>query len=194
MRYSFGYSVFLMGLAACSLPPLNDGGNNSDNITSDPAYLELKKQEGQPARAENPPVTVRPPTEASRDGTISNSQDFGAIKARETIASDAAKLEELKSNYEIVRPGAAPTRRSEINLAKYALAQTNQVGQKVYSRFAWRGHRAKKKCARYASADDAQTDFLKTGGPRNDIRGIDPDGDGYACNWSPAVYHSLIGQ
>ena len=62
-----------------------------------------------------------------------------------------------------------------------------------YTRFAFSSRKAEKNCRVYTSADEAQTDFLKMGGPQKDKRGIDPDGDGYACGWSPAVYRSLIG-
>jgi hypothetical protein len=74
------------------------------------------------------------------------------------------------------------------------LSQTNPVGQKAYSRSILTGRRAEKKCALYASADDAQLDFLRSGGPQSDRRGIDPDGDGYACNWSPEVFRNMLGQ
>ena len=137
---------------------------------------------------------VKTNTAVKANGDISNSQDFQVVKANETIASDAAKLEELKSSYEIVQPGAAPRRGSDLNLAQYALAQNNPVGNKLYTRFPLGGKRAKRKCAAYGSHDEAQTEFLKSGGPKKDRRGIDPDGDGYACGWSPEVYRALLGQ
>ncbi len=143
--------------------------------------------------------TAKPaaPVLTEGDGSISNSQDFETVKASETIESDAAKLEALKSQYEIVQPGAAPTRdgSSNVNLAKFAAAQTNPVGQKAYSRFSISGARkAARKCAEYSVADDAQTEFLARGGPQKDTLGLDPDGDGYACSWSPKVYKALLGQ
>lgn len=137
---------------------------------------------------------VQTNTAAKTSGEISNSQDFQVVKANETIASDAAKLEALKSTYEIVQPGAAPRRGSDLNLAKYALSQSNPVGKKIYTRFPLGGKRAKRKCAAYGSNEEAQTEFLKSGGPQKDRRGIDPDGDGYACDWSPEAYRALIGQ
>ncbi|KAB7610349.1 hypothetical protein F9L33_13685 [Amylibacter sp. SFDW26] len=128
------------------------------------------------------------------DGSISNSQDFTVVTSKETIESDAAKLEALKSQYKVVQPGAAPRRSSDVNLAEFALAQTNPVGQKAYSRFGIAGGRkAERKCAAYTTADDAQADFLQRGGPQKDGIGLDPDGDGYACSWSPATYKALLG-
>jgi len=128
------------------------------------------------------------------DGAISTSQDFKTVTSKETIESDAAKLEALKSQYKIVQPGAAPRRTSDVNLAQFALGQTNPVGQKAYSRFGIGGERkAERKCATYTTADDAQTAFLQRGGPERDSLGVDPDGDGYACGWSPATYKALLG-
>ena len=213
MRYFIRFSILALGLAACTTTQPNDADQYFDKITPDPAALERTAAENRLKRAEDQPLTVRPPAETgdtvtvdltgnkptpSRvdpegDGTISNSQNFKVVTARETIASDAAKLEELKKDYEIVQPGATPTRGSGINLAKYALSQNNPVGQKAYSRSVFNGRRVAKKCAAYISADDAQLDFLRSGGPQNDRRGIDPDGDGYACSWSPAVFRGMLG-
>jgi len=215
MRYHFGISLLAVILAGCATTPPNDGDQYFDRITPDPAALERTAEENRLKQAENQPQTVRLPADATVDtatvdvikakpkktksstegsGLISDSQDFGAVKSRETIASDAAKLDELKSNYEIVQPGATPRRGAGINLAKYALAQNNPVGNKIYKRLPLGGLRGKKRCANYISADEAQLAFLKSGGPQRDTRGVDPDGDGYACDWSPAVYRSLIGQ
>jgi hypothetical protein len=215
MRYLLRFSFLTVMLAACSQTIPNDGPEYFDSITPDPASLERKAQEDRLLQAEGLAVTVRPPAEGTvssdatvmpanrsaetntvplSDGTISNSQDFQTAKANDTIASDAAKLQQLKDNYQIIQPGAAPVRVSDINLAKYALAQTNPVGQKTYNRFSVGGAKAKRKCERYISADEAQLDFLKSGGPEKDRNGIDPDGDGYACNWSPDVFRAMIGQ
>ncbi len=211
MRKFLGVTFLLSVLAACSVSAPNDGPNDApgyfDSTTPDPATLEGKAQENRLAQAEEQPQTVLPPsgdTASAKDktkvipegdGSISNSQDFGATKAKESIESDAEKLKLLKENYEIVEPGKLPVRpNGEINVAKYALSQSNPVGTKIYSRFSMGGFRLKKKCEGYASADEAQADFLRRGGPKRDPRGIDPDGDGYACAWTPDVYRAMIGQ
>ncbi len=206
MRHFIEFSILALGLVACTATQPNDADQYFDSITPDPASLErtaaenrLKQAEGRAPAGETVTVdlaanTTKPIEVVTEgDGTISTSQDFKVVKSRETIASDAAKLEELKQDYEIVQPVATPTRGSGINLAKYALSQTNPVGQKAYSRSILTGRRAEKKCAAYASADDAQLDFLRSGGPQSDRRGIDPDGDGYACGWSPEVFRSMVG-
>ena len=68
--------------------------------------------------------------------------------------------------------------------------QTNHArGTRVYSRIGLRSRaRFERNCAEYASADLAQIDFLERGGPQRDRRSLDPDGDGYACNWDPAPF------
>ena len=43
-------------------------------------------------------------------------------------------------------------------------------------------------CAAFASPDQAQIDFLARGGPERDRKGLDPDGDGFACSWNPAPF------
>jgi len=207
MRKFIGVTFLLSVLAACSSTNPNDGGQYFDHVTPDPATLQGKAQVKPLTQAEGQPQTVLPPSDGAAspkkktkiapegDGSISNSQDFAATKAKESIKSDAAKLQQLKENYEIVQPGKLPRRpNGEINLAEYALSQNNPVGTKIYSRFSIGGFRVKKKCDGYASADEAQADFLKRGGPQRDTRGIDPDGDGYACSWSPDVYRAMLGQ
>lgn len=206
MRYFIKFSILALGLAACTTTQPNDGDQYYDKTAPDPAALErtaaenrLKQAEGVAPAGDTVTVDLTggktKPVEVGTegDGTISTSQDFKVVKSRETIASDAAKLEGLKKDYEIVQPGATPTRGSGVNLAKYALSQNNPVGQKAYSRSILSGRRAEKKCALYASADDAQLDFLRSGGPQSDRRGIDPDGDGYACGWSPVVFRNMVG-
>ncbi len=121
---------------------------------------------------------------------LSDEQDFQAVSARETIQSDAERRAALASQYEVVQPTALPTRvASGPNIVEYALTAPNTKGQEWYSRFMLSGEgRFLRNCAKYASADEAQRDFLARGGPDRDPRGLDPDGDGFACGWDPAPY------
>jgi hypothetical protein len=214
MRKIVGFTLLMFGLAACATPPPNDGDQYFDRITPDPAALERQAQQDRLAKAETQPETVLPPSgdvatttpegtadvertaiSTEGDGSLSNAQDFESVTARETIKSDAQRLKDLKENYEIVQPGQLPKRSGGgINLAKYALSQTNPVGNKIYKRISLGGGKAARKCATYISADEAQIAFLKGGGPKTDRRGLDPDGDGYACRWTPKSFQSMIGQ
>jgi hypothetical protein len=77
-------------------------------------------------------------------------------------------------------------------VVSYALSTTNAVGQKLYRRsiFALPALAARN-CAEYPSDDAAQEAFLAAGGPERDRLNLDPDGDGFACNWDPAPYRRL---
>ena len=64
-------------------------------------------------------------------------------------------------------------------------------GQEWYARFVFSGEgRMLRNCNGYANPDDAQRDFLARGGPERDPRGLDPDGDGFACAWDPAPFRA----
>lgn len=139
-----------------------------------------------PAQPAQPQVQV-----ASESGTgISDTQDFGAITSRESRQSDAAKLAALRASYQTVEPTELPRRPDgSVNLASYAISQKHPVGTRVYSRF----NRSQNNCTRYRKdQDEAQRVFLQNGGPEKDRRQLDPDGDGFACDWNPDTYRRLL--
>ena len=89
-----------------------------------------------------------------------------------------------------IAPSAVPKRPSSTgpNIVAYALSTTNQPGQSLYRRGLASQSRAVRACARFSSPDLAQQAFLEGGGPERDRRGLDPDGDGFACEWDPRPY------
>jgi hypothetical protein len=125
---------------------------------------------------------------------ISDEQDFNAVASRETIASDAERLQRNRANYQVIPPTALPERPSDTgpNIVQYALTTGNGVGEPAYSRSAVRLTSPDAACARYASADLAQEAFLANGGPARDPRGLDPDGDGFACDWDPGPFRAAL--
>lgn len=128
---------------------------------------------------------------------ISDEQDFDAVSERESIESDAERLARAAEAYQVVQPTALPERPANTgpDIVAYALGAPNRVGQPWYSRFMFSGQRRfERNCASYRSAEEAQRDFLARGGPERDSRGIDPDGDGFACNWDPAPYLAAVGR
>ncbi|WP_420858969.1 hypothetical protein [Marivivens marinus] len=134
------------------------------------------------------------PTVINNSG-ISDEQDFDAVAGRESIESDAERLSRMADQYQIVDPGAVPTRHGDAgpNIVEYALNAPNAKGQEWYSRFIMSGQgRFQRNCAKYASPDEAQRDFLSRGGPERDPRGIDPDGDGFACGWDPEPFRAAV--
>lgn len=130
------------------------------------------------------------PTLANNPG-ISDEQDFSAVTSRESIESDAQRRAAQAAAREQVAPTMLPTRPSNTgpNIVAYALSAPNQKGQEWYSRSLLSGQsRFERNCAGYNTPDAAQRDFLARGGPERDPRGIDPDGDGFACGWDPAPF------
>lgn len=79
----------------------------------------------------------------------------------------------------------APTAPSTPLLARYAAATGHNPGTRVWQR---RGTSNPQACAAYADAAAAQTAFIMRGGPAQDPLGLDADGDGYVCGWTPAAY------
>ncbi|MEY4982768.1 MAG: hypothetical protein RIR62_1034 [Pseudomonadota bacterium] len=121
--------------------------------------------------------------------SISDEQDFDAVAARETIESDAARIERNRQQYTVIQPTALPERtETGPNIVQYALQTTHNPGTQVHSRSALRFTDPQAACARYASPDLAQQAFLEAGGPERDRRGLDPDGDGFACSWDPRPF------
>ncbi|MGZ9811087.1 hypothetical protein ACXN5S_11535 [Pseudoroseicyclus sp. H15] len=128
---------------------------------------------------------------------ISDENSFEAVSSRETIESDAERLAENAAQYQVVQPTALPQRTGDSgpNIVEYALSAPNAKGQEWYSRSIIQiPGNFSRHCADYNSPDEAQRDFLARGGPERDPRGIDPDGDGFACGWDPAPFRAAVGR
>lgn len=160
-------------------------GNTARAPLAAPGAISSEAQGGGsvPAPAGNraAPVPARP-------AGISDEQDFGAVSARETIESDAARIAANRAAYVQIQPTDLPQREGDNgpSIVAFALATNNPVGAQLYSRSRLSSMaRFKRNCAKYTSSDLAQQDFLRRGGPQRDPKGIDPDGDGFACYWDP---------
>lgn len=199
-------SLILLAAVACAPEPQSRGGY-FDSLTPDPSAFERREQERRLIEAEiqaGTATTADAPLSEDGDAApgqdfalnggdrptgLSRTQDFSVISERETIESDAARLRALASEYEVIQPEPLPERTSEINLAAYAINQTNQLGNKIYIRQGG----GDSTCFRYSrDQDQAQRVFLAAGGPKLDPRNLDPDGDGYACKWTPDAYRRLV--
>ncbi|NVO54474.1 hypothetical protein HW561_01555 [Rhodobacteraceae bacterium B1Z28] len=126
---------------------------------------------------------------------ISDEQDFAAVSGRRTIESDAALIQQNRQTYEVVAPTAVPERGSDgqPNIVQYAISTSNPVGTQLYSRAGFNLQaKAQRNCAQFPSSDQAQIEFLSNGGPQRDRKGLDPDGDGYACSWDPSPFRSAV--
>ncbi len=124
---------------------------------------------------------------------ISDENDFSAVSAQRDIQDDAAMIAQNRAQYQVIAPTDLPTRpgTNRPNIVEYALRTTNPRGTALYDRSSFRADaKYQKACAGYTSADLAQEDFLALGGPEKDRKGMDPDGDGFACTWDPAPFRA----
>jgi hypothetical protein len=126
---------------------------------------------------------------------ISDEQDFQAVSSRETIESDKARIAANKANYQQIAPTALPERTGEAvsPVVAYVLSAPNGLGEAIYDRRATKPETYQKACQRYATAEAAQAAFLKSGGPKRDGKKMDPDGDGYACDFDPTPFRQAAG-
>ena len=118
-----------------------------------------------------------------------------AVSAQRDIAADAERLRAAREQYRVATP--TELRRPDEtgpNVFGYALGPARPVGtQGAYGRGLGASQgRAVTRCATYSSVDRAQEEFLAAGGPERDRLGLDPDGDGNACAWDPAVVRNLV--
>lgn len=149
-----------------------------------------------PAPAAAPATAPEVQVAAIGNPGISDEQNFDAVSTRETIESDAERLARQRQTFEVVQPQAIPDRPGDNspNIVAYALSTNNLVGQPVHRRSGNVSDSAfQRACARYTTSDQAQEAFLKAGGPKSDRRGLDPDGDGFACYWDPTPFRAAKG-
>lgn len=136
-----------------------------------------------------------PAPQLAGNSGISDENDFEAVAARQSIESDAARLQRQRAQYQQVQPVAVPQRDGDTgpNIVRYALSTSNPRGVRVHSRSGLNlKARNQRNCAEFASPDQAQIAFLEAGGPERDRQALDPDGDGYACGWDPAPYRQAV--
>ncbi|TNF60319.1 MAG: hypothetical protein EP307_08775 [Rhodobacteraceae bacterium] len=135
-----------------------------------------------------------PPLQLENPG-ISDENDFAAVSGRETIESDAQRIAQNRAQYQVITPTAVPTRTGDAqpNIVQFALETRHAKGTRVWQRVGLNlAARAQRNCAEFPSPDLAQIAFLEAGGPVRDRRGLDPDGDGFACAWDPTPFRSAV--
>ena len=145
-------------------------------------------------RGNAPAGIVETTSEMKGSATISDEQDFAAVSGRETIESDKQRIERNRAQYQIDQPTALPQRAGDTgpNIVEFAISANNPRGTQVYKRSSLQLTNYNKACAKFASPDLAQEAFLASGGPVKDRKGLDPDGDGYACGWDPAPFRAAV--
>ena len=133
-----------------------------------------------------PPVRVSPaaPTVAMTEAF--NRQTRAMILAAEAPLGGGAAPETVAAE-----PLESVTDTTAV--AAFALATDHAVGTPLYARRSGGISDGTAACDRYETADEAQRAFLAVGGPESDPLGLDPDGDGFACAWSPEPYRRMVG-
>lgn len=150
---------------------------------------------GTPITTSDAPLQASPdnpaPTVATSATGISQENDFGAVSDQRTIQDDAALIAQNRAQYTVIQPTDLPSRSGDEgpNIVAYALQTTNPVGAPIYTRGGFFAEaRFQRNCAAYVTSDQAQSEFLARGGPQRDRLGLDPDGDGFACDWDPTPF------
>ena len=116
------------------------------------------------------------------------------MSALRSIESDAAAIARNRAQYVVIQPTELPRRSGDggPNIVEFALRTTNPKGVSLYRRSSLSFQNHERNCAQYASADQAQIEFLARGGPQRDRLSLDPDGDGFACDWDPRPFRSAV--
>ena len=223
MRYAAIIAVSLLAVSACS-PDIPDSGATANAPGTEPVAVApldaagaaaavlgvadptapLPGEAPAPAPATGAPLsamapgaaTSTDPADPNSTAPISDEQSFEAVTARETIASDAERIDANRTQYVVIEPTELPPRPdgSGASIVAYALATTNVPGQALYRRVGLAAQaRYERSCAKYGGADKAQEAFLDGGGPKRDRYGMDPDGDGFACFWDPRPFRAAQG-
>ncbi|WGT52210.1 hypothetical protein [Thioclava nitratireducens] len=159
---------------ALSAPTIDAGGTIGDN----PSTSSSDSSDNSGAAIGADAMAALQETDASNNtagsSTMASSPNF------DTTASSSAPAQNTISNQDSSGP----------NLAAYALSVSNRPGDSVYKRSGIKLTSSSKACAKYVSADQAQRAFLSAGGPQKDRLNLDPDGDGFACDWDPTPFQT----
>ncbi|QMU57188.1 MAG: hypothetical protein GKR98_02590 [Boseongicola sp.] len=117
------------------------------------------------------------------------------VAVPEPVETDADRIARNSDSFQS-QAGALPTRNSQgrPNVVAFALSTTHPVGTQMFQRSGRANiDRFNRICAAYPSNDLAQEAFLENGGPERDRKGMDPDGDGFACFWDPSAFRTARG-
>jgi len=167
-----------------------DTKTTTDTTTQATAAATAETPATDKTAADKPAAEVAALEINNNNPAISDTQDFSAVTKRLSIKADKARLKAQREKFQVIAPKALPKRGAkEVNVVEYALTTTNAVGEAIYKRSTlFAATMNKRNCAKFTSSDDAQLVFLKSGGPKRDVKSLDPDGDGFACDWSPETY------
>ena len=121
------------------------------------------------------------------------SAEYFKCKAQQIKDKTAAaeKLESARKQRILIETKEFQQNEESINIATFARSSPNKKGESIYLRPAFQTFDHWTECAFFTTNEKAQRFFLKTGGPKIDLKNLDPDGDGFACDWDPIIYRQL---
>ncbi|URF45944.1 hypothetical protein [Dinoroseobacter shibae] len=186
----------LVLVAGCSSVPPNDV-MTAEQRARDAALVSGQPmafaEDGTPVVAEGAAAVAPDPDLLRRGAGISDENDFDAVSDRVSIEADQQRLAAQREMFQVIQPTALPERPSGdlAAIVEFALATSHPVGRAVYPRSTLRVGSGSN-CNRYSNPNEAQQVFLEGGGPERDRRGLDPDGDGYACGWDPTPFRMAV--
>ena len=158
----------------------------ADAVEAAIAQTEVKIE----TKPENPIPTADPDEISTDDGSLNlNAETFAEQEEKRNAA--AAALAAARDQLVIIEPGTLPEVMAGVNIAQFARSTKNAVGEQLYRRPIIKNRFSSAECRKFRSPDDAQRNFLANGGPELDPLNLDPDGDGFACKWSPEHYRLL---
>lgn len=125
---------------------------------------------------------------------LADQQDFDTVATVETIETDRQKILLQQSKYQLVLPKPVPQRPKDLpNVAEYVFTGQHTLGIQKYNRTGLQLlNNHSRACSVYAHPIAAQEAFLAGGGPVRDRNNLDPDGDGFACGFTPQPYLSML--
>lgn len=186
----------LAAIAANAIAAAEAGTPTAASRSAAPTAVALASAPAPSSSPAAPPASATasaaPPAATPRGNAgISDEQNFDAVAARETIESDAERLARMQAERVEVAPTALPTRSGDTpSIVAFALETTHPVGTRLYPRNPLNRGRQAEACRAFRAPDLAQEWFLANGGPARDRRALDPDGDGFACDWNPEIYRA----
>ena len=186
-----GQQASLPAPASVASAPLGAAGADEDfaeRLAADTvAALNSGRAPVQASPANPAPVAVNA-------AGISRENDFEEVADLRSIESDAERIASNRAQYQVIQPTEMPSRSGDAgpNIVDYALSTSNPKGVSLYRRSSLNMQNHQRACAQFASADQAQIEFLARGGPQRDRLGLDPDGDGFACDWDPRPFRAAV--
>jgi len=120
--------LMLLALVACETAVPSESISDKSPVQTETTVVdpEIEALEG---TEQNPKEEIKVVIN-NNNPTISTTQDFTALKEKETIESDKARLKAQREKFVAIAPTPLPTRTSSVNVAAFALNSKNKLGEK----------------------------------------------------------------